>query len=190
MRPNGSRAAASGGNRQGLPGCRRLGNAPASIENGAELGYYVATTRVIPAYLSLQAPKQRRLMQRKILIIDDHDDMATSLEEVFTATGHAVSVLDKREDALAVDGMEQFDVVVTDLDVAPSLAETAGTNGANRHPAPVCLPESIVPTAGEHVKAFKICASNFRRDEFDEDELKNIVATILDYKIRYVDKVD
>ena len=129
-------------------------------------------------------------MQRKILIIDDHDDMATSLEEVFTATGHVVRVVDRREDALAVDDIEQFDVVVTDLDVTPSPVEAAGINGVNGHSVPVCLPESIASSVGEHVKAFKICASNFRRDEFDEEELKNIVATILDYKIRYVDKVD
>ena len=130
-------------------------------------------------------------MQRKILIIDDHDDMATSLEEVFTATGNVVRIVDRREDALAVDDIEQFDVVVTDLDVMPAPVEAIGTNGSNGRPLiNACLPESIAPGVGEHVKAFKICASNFRRDEFDEDELKNIVATILDYKIRYVDKVD
>ena len=44
--------------------------------------------------------------------------------------------------------------------------------------------------AGEHIKAFKLCAANFRRDEFDEDQLKDMVATILDYKIRFVDKKD
>ena len=129
-------------------------------------------------------------MQRKILIIDDHDDMATSLEEVFTATGHVVRVVDRREDALAVDNIEQFDVVVTDLDVMPSPVEAASVNGSNGHSAAVCLPESIVPKVSEHVKAFKICAANFRRDDFDEEELKNIVATILDYKTRYVDKID
>ena len=129
-------------------------------------------------------------MQRKILIIDDHDDMATSLEEVFTATGNVVRIADRREDALAVDNIEEFDVVVTDLDVLPVPVEAAGSHGINGHSTAVCLPTPISAGVGEHVKAFKICASNFRRDEFDEDELKNIVATILDYKIRYVDKVD
>ena len=33
-----------------------------------------------------------RIMQREILIIDDHDDMATALEEVFVATGHYTPV--------------------------------------------------------------------------------------------------
>lgn len=122
-------------------------------------------------------------MQRQILIIDDHDDMATSLEEVFVATGHAVKVVERREDALAIDNIEFYDLVVTDLDVEPNAADT--TSNGNKL---VCLPETIIAGVGEHVKAFKICAANFRRDEFNEDELKNLVATILDYKIRYVDK--
>ena len=40
-------------------------------------------------------------MQRKILIIDDHDDLATALDEVFTHVGHHVDVLEKRSDAVA-----------------------------------------------------------------------------------------
>lgn len=123
-------------------------------------------------------------MQRKILIIDDHDDMATSLEEVFVATGHAVKVVETRKEALAIDNIEGYDLVVTDLDVTPRDASTD-----NGHQA-VCLPEHIIAGVDEHVKAFKICAANFRRDEFNEDELKNLVATILDYKTRYVDTID
>jgi serine/threonine-protein kinase RsbW len=40
------------------------------------------------------------------------------------------------------------------------------------------------------IKAFKICAANFRRDEFNEDELKNFVETILNYKSQFVDKIE
>ncbi|HLA96259.1 MAG TPA: ATP-binding protein [Pyrinomonadaceae bacterium] len=122
-------------------------------------------------------------MQRQILIIDDHDDLATSLEEVFSHTGHNVKVVENRIDALAIDNIEDYDLVVTDLDVSPKVTGS-GTNGN----AAVCLPETIIAKVDEHVKAFKICASNFRRDEFDEEELRNLVATILDYKIRFVDK--
>jgi serine/threonine-protein kinase RsbW len=123
-------------------------------------------------------------MQRNILIIDDHDDMATSLGEVFVATGHAVKVVETRKEALAIDNIEGYDLVVTDLDVTPR--DTSTDNGHQ----PVCLPEHIIAGVDEHVKAFKICAANFRRDEFNEDELKNLVATILDYKTRYVDTID
>ena len=123
-------------------------------------------------------------MQRKILIIDDHDDLASALEEVFSHVGHNVKVLEKRSDALAIEALDAFDLVITDLDVAGPALNSANGNGA------VCLPDMPVAKAGEHVKAFKLCAANFRRDEFDENELKDLVATVLDYKIRFVDKED
>ncbi len=121
-------------------------------------------------------------MQRRILIIDDHEDLATSLEEVFMHIGHEVKIIDNRPDALATENIEDFDLVVTDLDVP-----AATTNFSRNGNAVECLPEEIEAAASEHVKAFKICASNFRRDEFNEDELKNLCATILDYKTRFVD---
>lgn len=123
-------------------------------------------------------------MQRRILIIDDHDDLATALDEVFTHTGHDVRVVESRPDALAIDDIESYDLVITDLDVDSSGA--AFLNGEDR----ICLPEPALPADREHIKAFKICGSNFRRDQFDEEELKNMVATVLDYKIRFVDKID
>lgn len=119
-------------------------------------------------------------MQRRILIIDDHDDLASSLDEVFTHTGHEVRVLERRVDALAIEHLEDFDLVITDLDVQPGASSTNNGDG-------VCLPDMPAVEAGEHVKAFKLCAANYRRDEFDEEELKNLVATILDYKIKFVD---
>ncbi|MGQ0543472.1 MAG: ATP-binding protein [Blastocatellia bacterium] len=122
-------------------------------------------------------------MHRRILIIDDHDDLATSLEEVFSHVGHEVRIVENRKDALAVADIESYDLVITDLDVDPKALESS----QNGHSA-VCLPETITAPVGEHIKAFKLCASNFRRDEFDEEELKNLIATILDFKIRFVDK--
>jgi len=119
-------------------------------------------------------------MQRQILIIDDNDDLATALEEVFTHVGHAVKIVDSRREALAVDNIHGYDLVITDLDVKPG--EYACENE--------CLPEIPDISATEHVKAFKLCASNYRRENFDEEELKHLVATVLDYKIRFVDTVE
>lgn len=123
-------------------------------------------------------------MQRRILIVDDHDDLATSLDEVFTEVGHLVKIVESRSDALEVENIESFDLVITDLDVDLTRPVPAVVNHS------VCLPESLDVKPDYHIKAFKLCASNFRRDEFDENELKDFVATILDYKIRYVDKFD
>ena len=125
-------------------------------------------------------------MQRRILIIDDHDDLASALEDAFAAEGHLVSVLTTRKQAMAEPDIEHYDLVITDLDVVPRpAASTPNGNGAS------CLPASdIAPGSSDHVKAFKVCASNFRRDAFDESELKDLVETVLNYKIRFVDKVE
>lgn len=124
-------------------------------------------------------------MQRKILIIDDHDDLASALDEVFTHVGHNVKLLENRADALALVDIKSYDVVITDLDVVRGEA-----NGCSNGQVPPCLPKIDPEAAEENIKAFKLCAANFRRDEFKEDELKDIVATVLDYKIKFVDKED
>lgn len=121
-------------------------------------------------------------MQRRILIIDDHDDLATALSEVFSAQGHYVQVLEKRSDAVALGSLEDFDLVISDLDVDPG----AASNGAGA----VCLPEIPALRPGEFVKAFKLCAARYRRDGWNEEELKAFVATVLDYKIRKVDTAE
>ncbi|HMT07121.1 MAG TPA: ATP-binding protein [Pyrinomonadaceae bacterium] len=123
-------------------------------------------------------------MQRKILIIDDHDDLASSLAEVFSHTGHLVDIVEDRTSALAITDIEAYDLVITDLDIEYH----TDTDTAE---LPTCLPKQVIEvTEGQEIKAFKICASNFRREPLEEDELKNMVATILDYKIRYVDLVE
>lgn len=121
-------------------------------------------------------------MHRRILIVDDHDDLASALAEVFVSQQHEVKILERRSDAVALDSLEDFDLVITDLDVRPE-DKYERANG-------VCLPEMPEPTPGEHVKAFKLCAANYRREGFDEEELKALVATVLDYKIRFVDKTE
>lgn len=124
-------------------------------------------------------------MQRKILIIDDHDDLATSLRSVFSAAGHEVEILETRAEAVEFENIDDYDLVITDLDVDNTKVEPQlnGNNGT-------CLPEKFEGDVGERIKAFKLCATNFRRDQFDENELKNFVETVLNFKNRYVDKID
>jgi len=124
-------------------------------------------------------------MHRRILIIDDHDDLATALDGVFSQVGHTVSILENRHEALQVENIEDFDLVITDLDIESNVPDIL-LNGNHQE----CLPEPFDNTASEHLKAFKVCASNFRLDEFDEDELKNLIETVLNYKSQFVDKID
>ena len=111
-------------------------------------------------------------MQRQILIIDDHDDLASALDEVFTHTGHSVKVVENRDDALAINDLSKFDLLITDLDVLPGDPASNGTSAF--------CPE-VKPAKGgnEHVRAFKIGAANFRRDQFDENELKDLVISLV-----------
>jgi len=124
-------------------------------------------------------------MQRQILIVDDHDDLATATEEAFTHMGHEVDVVASRNAALEIDGVDDYDLVISDLDVGrPS--DVVNTNGNQ----PICLPDLTACKPADHIKAFKICAKNYRREGFNEEELKDLIATVLDYKIRFVDKID
>lgn len=122
-------------------------------------------------------------MQRRILIIDDHDDLASALSEVFTGTGQQVEIAENRTEALKNKDIEKFDLVVTDLD-----GDKCAVDSSNNGNQPICLP--TISATDENIKAFKLCAANFRRDEFNEDELKNFVETILNYKSQFVDKIE
>lgn len=123
-------------------------------------------------------------MQRKILIIDDHDDLASALREKFSELGHQVKIIESRLEALNAPSMEDFDLVITDLDDSEKLVAVMNQNGNGVE----CLPEVETESSTENIKAFKICATNFRRDEFNEDELKTLVEIALNYKTKFVDQ--
>lgn len=123
-------------------------------------------------------------MQRRFLIVDDHDDLKTALTEVFTRSGYYVKTTESRDEAVRLDKSDEFDLVITDLDGERAFAPEK----ENDDP---CLPQ----TDGEKytrsfVKAFKICATNYRRENFNEEELKHIFETVLNYKAQFVDKTN
>lgn len=100
-------------------------------------------------------------MQRRILIIDDHDDLRNALEAQFSELGHTVETSESRSGALSDGPPVSFDMVITDLD--------ARDEGA------------------EHRKVFKLSAAGFPRTGHDEDELKQLIGTALAYKSKFVD---
>jgi len=124
-------------------------------------------------------------MNRRILIIDDHNDLATALDEVLSNIGHEVTIIADREKAVSRNDLESFDMVITDLDV-----ERSGPVGRLNGSGATCLPKMPEFDVDEKIKAFKLCAANFRRDEFDEEELKSLMALVLDHKIRFVDRIE
>lgn len=125
-------------------------------------------------------------MQRKFLIIDDHDDLSSGLKELFTKVGYTVKTIENRDEAVELNRIDDFDIVITDLDNIDEIPEAIenDTNGDS------CLPEIEEPKKSEHIRAFKICATSFNRENYDETELKNLFETILNYKAQYVDKFE
>ncbi|MCU1289876.1 MAG: Anti-sigma regulatory factor (Ser/Thr protein kinase) [Acidobacteria bacterium] len=124
-------------------------------------------------------------MQRRILIVDDHDDLSSALTEVFSKSGYYVKTTESREEALDLDKVDAFDLVISDLD-----GDIAFPKDDAEQAEDLCLPENDPEEYNRSsVKAFKVCATNFRREDFNEDELKNLFETVLNYKAQFVDKM-
>ena len=119
-------------------------------------------------------------MKKNILIVDDHDDLASLLMHEFTEAGHSVEILENRDEAVALLEKKSFDVVITDLDGEHLIAQASEID-------PECLPDAIDDSRSS-IKAFKICISNFDKESFSEDELKFFVEKTLDCKAKCVDK--
>lgn len=125
-------------------------------------------------------PKIRK-MQKKILIVDDHDDLTTALSAEFRRDGHFVKCCENRSDAVEYIKVENFDLIITDLNGENLTAESDSTAGMD------CLPEAI-DDARSRIKAFKVCVSNYHKENFTEEELKKFVETTLDYKAKFIDQ--
>jgi serine/threonine-protein kinase RsbW len=121
-------------------------------------------------------------MQKKILIIDDHDDLETLLTKEFGKKGHLITSTEDRAEAVDLLTSEDFDLIITDLDGEHLIASKNGTDENIS-----CLPETETAPRS-NIKAFKLCISNYKTKNFTEDELKYFVETILNFKARCVDK--
>ncbi len=124
--------------------------------------------------------KSGKKMKKKILIVDDHDDLASLLTKEFTKLGHSVKIIENRADAVDLINGENFDLVISDLDGEQLIAQES-ENGAE------CLPDEA-ESSRSLIKAFKICVSNYNNENFTEEELKVCLETTLDCKAKCVDK--
>ncbi len=124
-------------------------------------------------------------MPRQILIVDDHDDLASELSEVFRGVGNVVQTIDSRLKALSLGKLEDFDLIITDLDNEENFDSRLNGN------SPACFPTITEnPSENLKIKAFKICARNFNRGTLDETELKEFFDTILNFKTKFIDKAE
>ena len=120
-------------------------------------------------------------MHKKILIVDDYDDLGTALKEEFGKDGNFVEITKTRDAAVAFIERDSFDLVITDLD-----GENMSANGKSEADID-CLPDAIEDSRS-HIKAFKLCISNYGKKDFSEEELKKFVETTLNYKAKFVDQ--
>ncbi|MFN2531662.1 MAG: ATP-binding protein [Pyrinomonadaceae bacterium] len=119
--------------------------------------------------------------KRRILIVDNSDELRALLERSLGNLGHEVVVTGDRDAALARNDLDKFDVVISDL----TEAEINGheINDLQRK-------HLVVPVDGisepDLIKAFKMGVANLR-PPYEPDEIRNIVEQTLSYKLRYVD---
>src|SRR5205085_5237906 len=127
--------------------------------------------------------------KRRILIVDANEELRTLLARVLSDLGHDVVATGNREEALARDDLEDFDLVISDL--------TDDAEGGIQVLSEVKRKSLLVPVvvsadeAQPHgiIKAFKLGAANYLRRPYDHEELRTIVEKTLSYKLRFVEDV-
>ena len=121
--------------------------------------------------------------KRRILIVDNNDELRLLLEQVLGGLGHDVVVTGERAKALRRDDLDSFDLIISDL----SEAEVNGEPISEHHRKHLVTPLSTHGAGPEIIKAFKLGAANYLRSTYDRDEMRDIVEKTLAYKLRYVD---
>ncbi|HLE61906.1 MAG TPA: ATP-binding protein [Pyrinomonadaceae bacterium] len=119
--------------------------------------------------------------KRRILIIDNNDELRAILEEVLGTLGHEVVVTGERETALARTDLDEFDLIISDL-TEDLEAEQPASELQRKW---LLTHVSANGTQPDIVKAFKLGAVNYQ--PYDKEELRNIVERTLSYKLQYVD---
>jgi len=125
--------------------------------------------------------------KRRILIVDNSDDLRVTLEQVLRELGHDVVATGDRNEALAREDLDEFDLIISDLtEDEQSGMQLLSEIKRKRLMVPVVVSSDEAQQPGV-VKAFKMGAANFLRLPYNKDELRNIVEKTLAYKLRFVD---
>ena len=123
------------------------------------------------------------MQKRRILIVDNNDELRLLLEKVLGQIGHDVVVTGERDKALRRNDLDSFDLIISDLSEAEVNGEPIG-DLQRKH---LVTPLSTQVASPEIIKAFKMGAANYLRMPYNRDELREIVEQTLAYKLRYVD---
>jgi serine/threonine-protein kinase RsbW len=124
------------------------------------------------------------MQKRRILIVDNNDELRVILEEVLGKLGHEVVVTGDRDQALGRDDLDQFDLIISDLTEEADPGDRPVGELQRKHLLVPIPADGVTPNL---IKAFKLGAANYLRSSYNKDELRQIVEQTLSYKLRYVD---
>lgn len=122
--------------------------------------------------------------KRRILIVDNNDELRVLLEQALGRLGHEVIVTGEREKALRRDDLDSFDLIISDL----SEAEVNGQPISELHRKHLVTELNGQKNSPGVIKAFKMGAANYLRVPYNRDELREIVEQTLANKLRYCDE--
>jgi len=121
--------------------------------------------------------------KRRILIVDNNDELRVLLEQALGRLGHEVIVTGERAKALRRDDLDSFDLIISDL----SEAEVNGEPISELHRKHLVTELNGQKNGPGVIKAFKMGAANYLRVPYNRDELREIVEQTLANKLRHVD---
>ena len=124
------------------------------------------------------------MQKRRILIVDNNDELRAILEDALGSLGHEAIVTGDRDEALSRNDLDQFDLIISDLTEDLTTSVEQANENHRRH---LLTPVFTNTTDPIIVKAFKMVAANYLRNPYNKDELREIVEQTLSYKLRYVD---
>jgi serine/threonine-protein kinase RsbW len=121
--------------------------------------------------------------KRRILIVDNNDELRVLLEQALGRLGHEVIVTGERSKALRRDDLDSFDLIISDL----SEAEVNGEPISELHRKHLVTNLSKEFKTPGVIKAFKMVAANYLRLPYNREELRDIVEQTLAHKLHDVD---
>jgi len=132
------------------------------------------------------------MQKRRILIVDNNDELRAILENALGNLGCEAVVTGDRDEALSRNDLDQFDLIISDLteETEPDDQPENQSNGKpenEQHRRRLLTPVAANSTEPVIVKAFKMVAANYLRLPYNKEELREIVEQTLSYKLRYVD---
>ena len=122
--------------------------------------------------------------KRRILIVDNNDELRVLLEQALGRLGHEVIVTGERAKALRRDDLDSFDLIISDL----SEAEVNGEPISELHRKHLVTPLGEREHGPGLIKAFKMGAANYLRLPYNREELREIVEQTLAQKLRHCDE--